>query len=156
MFLSSIHIHYSWWIDALYKLIPFHIPHFSSGCPENWIYMNENCYNIMEAHESINWLSAEEHCQGQNAHLASITSHNEMLFIHSMLVSMIDVYSAITAFIGKHTTGIHSKFYTFNWKIFTLDFAYLVFEIWSPYESVWNNVSMWSIPSFFTLHTKGY
>uniref|UniRef100_A0A914R2Y1 C-type lectin domain-containing protein n=1 Tax=Panagrolaimus davidi TaxID=227884 RepID=A0A914R2Y1_9BILA len=53
-----------------------------ADCPDGWTFWNENCYKV---YENSNWKDAESQCQLGSAHLTSIHSHDEILFVADLM-----------------------------------------------------------------------
>merc|ERR1719317_481119 len=51
-------------------------------CPDDWDVLNSNCYKVFEA--KLDWTGAENHCQGEGGHLASVHSAEENNFISGL------------------------------------------------------------------------
>jgi len=50
-----------------------------NGCPYGWSFYGSSCYQVQHTKQS--WYNAEYHCQRRGAHLASIHSLDESLFV---------------------------------------------------------------------------
>lgn len=51
------------------------------GCAEGWLFFQGNCY--LHVSERFTWVEAEQYCAQVNAHLASVQSEEEQLFLNS-------------------------------------------------------------------------
>ncbi|XP_073332167.1 ladderlectin-like [Pagrus major] len=51
-------------------------------CPDGWFSHGSRCF--MFVNTPMNWYSAEEHCNSQGAHLASVTSPREYSFLQQI------------------------------------------------------------------------
>ena len=61
-------------------------PKCFQACPEGWLLYNEYCY-LLSSDSKMTWQKAEESCQSQQAHLVSILTNEEMLFVHNLLIT---------------------------------------------------------------------
>lgn len=73
-------------------------------CPdESWVLFKERCYSLnVSPHHAITWQEAEENCQtiAPGGHLVSISSSDEMIFLHYMLTTEW-ITNATESFIGN-------------------------------------------------------
>merc|ERR1711874_365709 len=52
------------------------------GCPTFWSAFGSNCYRLFET--DLSWRDAENYCQGEGGHLASVHSQEENYFVSSL------------------------------------------------------------------------
>merc|ERR1712142_1261842 len=61
---------------AYLRLLDMDIP---PDCPEGWADFDSECYKVFQSKKS--WQDAENYCQGEGGHLASIHSEEENNFV---------------------------------------------------------------------------
>ncbi|XP_072303218.1 C-type lectin-like [Eucyclogobius newberryi] len=93
------------------------------GCPLFWYSFNDRCYKYVSAH--LPWAEAELHCLSQGANLVSIYSHQENVFVKT-LIQNFDISQGRT-WIGLSDTH---KERAWMWS----DGCPVDFEIWSEGE----------------------
>ena len=71
--------------------------------------------------EYLSWYDAEERCSAEGAHLVSIRDDKDMNFIHSLIISSVQVQTAppVNIFIGKYLKVLLSVKTLLNGRIQT-------------------------------------
>ena len=80
--ITSEHLHVEWITLGPINLlcVAINTRHLTVlGCPADWAVLGSNCYKAFDS--KGNWQDAENHCQGQGGHLASIHSKEENDFV---------------------------------------------------------------------------
>lgn len=67
---------------------------------QDWDQYGGNCYSLIEASTVLTWMIAEQECKVNRSHLVSIKTREEMLFIHSILLTR--GIGSTGVYIGRH------------------------------------------------------
>ena len=77
-------------------------------CPDtSWVSYRGACYKQNTVQQSLTFSEAEAECVKEDAHLTSILSDNEMLFIHYLL-TVYSITSSSRTYIGENSYLYHN------------------------------------------------
>ena len=69
-------------------------------CEEGWVLFGDNCYLHQTIQPYINWIDAEQACRYMGAHLTSILSETEMIFLHSYILKQVANSTFVSDFVS--------------------------------------------------------
>lgn len=91
-----------------------------TGCLQNWTKLGASCYSLHNEGQQaddgnahgLTWVKARDRCNTMGGHLASITSKDEMTFIHYLMTKIWGDIANGEAYIGMYylyTSHCHSS-----------------------------------------------
>ncbi|XP_033121188.1 uncharacterized protein LOC117120284 [Anneissia japonica] len=85
----------------------------TGSCPSGWKKYNAQCYAFQTADKMIDWNTAHSNCVAIGGTLASISTYDEMQYIHSILITKPDVIGQYV-YIGLMRENFGSQLFRWN------------------------------------------